>query len=194
MHQFVHRVEQLNAYIVQMPCFYNSPSTNATTILANVLFTEAEPGSHVLWMCPIQWQDQYYLHKRGMTLLDMHLLPTYLEAIECIIQESFQQGWEKQQVTQYETYGQSPKESLHQEALQSMQEAWGCVHYTTHNTRDCCKYNKDGKEKSNFCAAKKAGQNFTQLSKKLDRLEKTLKKLSKSSKKRCYKGSDSNSE
>ncbi len=53
VHQFVHCVEQLNAYIVQMPCFYNSPSANATTILVNVLFTEAELGSHVLWMYPL---------------------------------------------------------------------------------------------------------------------------------------------
>jgi hypothetical protein len=46
VHQFVHRVEQLNTYIVQMPCFYNSPSFNATTRLENILFTEAELGSH----------------------------------------------------------------------------------------------------------------------------------------------------
>jgi hypothetical protein len=29
--QFVHRVEQLNAYIAQMPCFYYSPHANAST-------------------------------------------------------------------------------------------------------------------------------------------------------------------
>jgi hypothetical protein len=47
--------------------------------------------------------------------------------------------------------------------------------YTTHNTKDCCRYEKDGKEKSNFSAAKKSGkktnpvnQNFVQLSEKLE--------------------------
>jgi hypothetical protein len=55
--QFVHQVEQLNAYIAQMPCFYYSPNTNASTKLENVLFMEAELGSPVLHMCPIQWQD-----------------------------------------------------------------------------------------------------------------------------------------
>ncbi len=55
VHQFVHCVEQLNAYIVQMPCFYNSPSASATMIPENIPFTEAsELGSHVLWMCPLQ--------------------------------------------------------------------------------------------------------------------------------------------
>ncbi len=53
IHQFVQHVEQLNAYIVQMPCFYNSPSYNATTKPENVPFTEAELWSHVLRMCPI---------------------------------------------------------------------------------------------------------------------------------------------
>jgi hypothetical protein len=50
-----------------------------------------------------------------------------------------------------------------------------------HNSRDYCRYDKDRKKKSNFHAAKKgrkkpnpARQNFTQLSKKLDRLEKAL--------------------
>jgi hypothetical protein len=50
--QFVHRVEQLNAYIPQMPCFYYSPNANASTKPKNVLFTEAELGAHVLRMCP----------------------------------------------------------------------------------------------------------------------------------------------
>jgi hypothetical protein len=64
--------------------------------------------------------------------------------------------------------------------------------YTTHATKDCCKYEKDGMAKANFRAAKKAGkksnpakQLFTQLSKKLDKLEMTLKKASHKSKKRC---------
>ncbi len=56
--QFVRRVEQLNTYITQMPCFYYSPHANASTKPENVPFTEAEVGSHVLRMCPLQWQDQ----------------------------------------------------------------------------------------------------------------------------------------
>ncbi len=31
VHQFVWRVEQLNAHIAQMPCFYYSPHANAST-------------------------------------------------------------------------------------------------------------------------------------------------------------------
>ncbi len=67
-----------------MPCFYYSPNANASTKPKKVPFTEAELGSHVLCMCPMQWQDQYNMNKKGMTLMDTHLLLTSLEAIKCI--------------------------------------------------------------------------------------------------------------
>jgi hypothetical protein len=84
VHQFVCRVEQLNAYIAQMPCFYYSPHANASTKPKNVLFTEAELGAHVLHMCPLPWQDQYNMNKKGMMPMDMRSLLTSLEAIECV--------------------------------------------------------------------------------------------------------------
>jgi hypothetical protein len=67
-----------------MPCFYYSPQANASTKLENVPFPEAELGAHVLRMCPLAWQDQYSLNKKGMTPLDMRTLLTLLEAIECV--------------------------------------------------------------------------------------------------------------
>jgi hypothetical protein len=84
VHQFVCRVDQLNAHIAQMPCFYYSPNANASTKPENVPFMEAELGSHVLHMCSFQWQDQYSMNKKGMTLMDMRLLLTLLEAIKCV--------------------------------------------------------------------------------------------------------------
>jgi hypothetical protein len=82
--QFMWRVEQLNAYIAQMQCFYYSPHANASTKPKNVPFMEAELGAHVLHMCPLMWQDQYNFNKKGMTPMDMCLLLTSLEAIERI--------------------------------------------------------------------------------------------------------------
>jgi hypothetical protein len=84
VHQFVWRVEQLNAYIAQMPCFFYSPNANTSTKPKNVPFNKAELGTHVLRMCPIQWQDQYNLNKKGMMPMDMHSLLVSLEAIECV--------------------------------------------------------------------------------------------------------------
>jgi hypothetical protein len=73
--------------------------------------------------------------------------------------------------------------------------------YTMHNTRDCRRFEKDGKVKSDFRAAKKGGkkanpvnQNFAQLTKKIEKLEKALKKSGKNSRKCRYEDSDSDSE
>jgi hypothetical protein len=72
---------------------------------------------------------------------------------------------------------------------------------TTHATKDCCKYKREGTVKADFCTAKKAvkkpnlaKQSFAQVSKKLDKLEKSLKKASLKSKKRRRDDSESNSE
>jgi hypothetical protein len=83
------------------------------------------------------------------------------------------------------------------DSFNPMQETWGA--HTTHTTKDCCRYEKEGMVKANFQAAKKAGKtpnpakhSYAQLSKKLDKLEKTLKKASLKSKK--YSRDDSNSD
>ncbi len=73
--------------------------------------------------------------------------------------------------------------------------------HTTHHTSDSChRFEKDGKEKSSFGTAKKGrynrnpvNQNFTQLTNKIKKLEKALKKSGKKGKKCRYKDSDSNS-
>jgi hypothetical protein len=80
--QFVQPIEQLNAYITQLPCWYYSPSYNPGMTPVNVPFSKADLTSHVFLMCLHQWQDQYSLHKKGMTPTDMCSLQTSLKAIE----------------------------------------------------------------------------------------------------------------
>ena len=77
---------------------------------------------------------------------------------------------------------------------------WG-IKQLLMNTRDCRRFEKDGKEKSDFRATKKGGKkgnpvnhNFAQLTKKIEKLEKALKKSIKKGKKRRYKDSNSDSE
>jgi hypothetical protein len=73
--------------------------------------------------------------------------------------------------------------------------------HTMHNTCDCCRFEKDGKEKSSCCTAKKGGyksspvnHNFAQLTDKINKLEKALKKSGKKGQMCRYKDSNSNSE
>jgi hypothetical protein len=89
---------------------------------------------------------------------------------------------------------------LHREALQPLQEAGGCIYHAQHQgffvgTR------KTEWKKSNICVTKKGGKkpnsmkhSFAQLSKKMDSLEKMIKKLDATRKKHCHSNSDSNLE
>jgi hypothetical protein len=171
--QFVWRVEQLNAYIAQMPCFYYSPHANASTKPKNIPFTEAELGAHVLHMCPLMWQDQNNLNKKGMTPMDMRLLLMSLEAIEhvCTYKKSKSGNFEKSDKSSNKgekgkkhpgtnSTVQVPKK-VHFEKFEKhckLCKNYGGTHIT-HNTRECRRYKKDGTEKSSFCTAKKSGKN-----------------------------------
>jgi hypothetical protein len=201
-------VEQLNTYIPQMLCFYYSPNANASTKPKNVPFTEDELGSHVLRMCPIQWQDQYNLNKKGMMPMNLHLLLASLEAIERVCthkkaklessKKAFHKGKKGTKHPGTESTARFPMKVHFKKHCNLCKRHGGT--YTTHNTRDCCRFEKNGKEKSNFCTAKKGSkkansvnQNFVQLSKMLEKLEKALKKSSKKLQKRQYEDSDSHS-
>jgi hypothetical protein len=210
--QFIWPVEQLNAYIAQMLCFYYSPNANASTKPENVPFTEAELGAHALRMCPLQWQDQYDMNKKGMMLMDMRLLLTSLEAIECAC------TYEKGKSDTFEKSNKSsnkgekgkkrpgtnstvrvPKKVCFEKHCKLCMKHGGA--HTMHNTCDCRRFEKDRKEKSSFRTAKKGGyksnpvnQNFSQLTGKIKKLEKALKKSGKKGQKCHYEDSDSNSE
>jgi hypothetical protein len=210
--KFVHRVEQLNAYIAQMPCFYYSPNANASTKSKNIPFTEAELGAHVLHMCPIQWQDQYNMNEKGMTPMDMRLLQTLLEGIKrvCTYKKGKSDSYEKSEKSSNkgkkgkkrpgtDSTARVPKKVHFEKHCNLFKKHGGA--YTMHNTCDCRRFEKDGKEKSDFCATKKGrqkgnpiNQNFTQLTNKIKKLEKALKKSGKKGRQCRYKDSDSGSE
>jgi hypothetical protein len=84
IHQFVKWVEWLNAYVMQWPCWYYSPSYNSGMTPADVPFTKADLASHILWMYPHQWHDQYNLQEKMMTPMEICSLQASLEAIECV--------------------------------------------------------------------------------------------------------------
>jgi hypothetical protein len=175
---------------------------------ANLPFTEADLARHVLWMCPHQWQDQYNLQEKGMTPMDIHSLQASLKAIERVCTQEKAHAPSGEKASHKNEVGakrpsngatrQVPK-NVHVEKSWKLCKKYGGVH-TTHTTKDCRKYEKDGTAKADFCATKKAGkkpnpakQSFAQLSKKLDKLEKTLKKASHKCKKRHRDDSNSDS-
>ncbi len=136
-----------------------------------------------------------------MTPMDMHLLQTLLEAIECIC------TYEKGKLDTFEKSDKSSNEGekgkkrpgtnstvrvpkkVRFEKHCNLCKKHGGTH-TMHNTDECRRFEKDGKEKSSFHAAKKGGynwnpvnQNFAQQTDKIEKHEKALKKSSKKGKK-----------
>ncbi len=127
-------------------------------------------------------------------LTGMHLLLMSLEAIErvCIHKKAKLESSEKaspkgkkgEKRPGTESMVRVPKKVYFKKHCNLCKKHGGA--YTMHNTCDCCRLEKDGKEKSDFHATKTGGkkansvnQNFTQLTKKIEKLEKALKKSSK---------------
>ncbi len=142
-------------------------------------------------------------------LMDMRSLLTLLEGIKCICiykkgepepsKKSSNKGEKGKKRPGTNSTVRVPKKVRFEKHCYLYKKHRGA--YTMHNTLDCHRFKKDGKEKSNFCAAKKGGkkgypvnQNFAQLTKKIEKLEKALKKSGKKRQKRHYEDSDSNSE
>jgi hypothetical protein len=184
-----------------MPYFYYSPNANASTKPENVPFTEAELGSHVLQMCPIQWQDQYNMNKKGMTPMDLRSLLTSLEAIKqvCTHEKAKSESSKKlltrarkeRNILVPSLQPGFPRKSSSKSIATCARSMEVRTVYTTYITCVCCRFEKGGKEKSDICTTKKGGkkenlvnQNFAQLTKKIEKLKKVLKKSSTKAQKR----------
>jgi hypothetical protein len=193
--QFVQHVEQLNAYVTQLPCWYYSLSYNAGMTPANVLFTKADLASHVLRMCPHQRQDQHNLQEKGMTPMDMHSLQASLKAIERVCSHEKTHAPSSEKASHKNKAGaKRPSNGATKQAHKKVRFEKSCKlckkhggAHTTHATKYCCKYEKDGMVKAAFQSAKKADekpnpakQSFVQLSKKLDKLRRLSRRLSTS--------------
>ncbi len=137
------------------------------------------------------------MNKKGMMPMDMRLLLTLLEAIERICtyemgkldtfeksDKSSNKGKKGKKHPGTDSTVRVPKK-VHFEKHCKLCKKCGGAH-TMHNTCDCCRFEKDGQEKSSFHATKKGGyksnpvnQNFVQLTDKIKKLEKALKKSGK---------------
>jgi hypothetical protein len=131
------------------------------------------------------------MNKKGLTPIDMRSLLTSLEAIERVCthkkakmessKKASHKGKKGKKRPGTKSMARVPK-NLSCKKHCNLCKRHGGV-YNMHNTCDCCRSEKHGKEKSNFHTAKKGGkkanpvnQNFVQLTKKIKKLVKVLKK------------------
>ncbi len=152
------------------------------------------------------------MNEKGMTPMDMRSLLTFLEAIKhiCTYEKGKSDSFEKSDKSSNKgkkgkkrpgtnSTARFPKKVRFEKHCNLCKKNRGA--HTMHNTHDCRRFEKDGKEKSTFHAAKKGGyksnpvnQNFAQLINKIEKLEKALKKSGKKGQNPHYKDSDSDSE
>jgi hypothetical protein len=140
-----------------MPCFYYSLHANTSTKPENIPFTEAELGAHMLRMCPLPWQDQYNMNKKGMMLMDMRLLLTLLEAIECVCTHKRGKLDNNEKSNKSSNKGKKGKKhpgtnstvcvpkKVQFEKHCNLCKKHGGAH-TTQTTHECHRYEKDGTE------------------------------------------------
>jgi hypothetical protein len=128
------------------------------TTPANIPFTEADLVSHVLRMCPLQWQDQYNLHERGMTpsgvffLCLLRLLSAYVRRRRPTHNPAIKLPTRARKATSNLVLNLQP-ESQRKLAPRSI-----ATYAKSMRVHILCTNDKDGKEKSNFHAAKKGGK------------------------------------
>lgn len=208
--QFSQRVAQLNGYLSQLPGRKDSPQATDSTEKVQSL-SESNLAVLVLKMCPESWQDQWDL-TQNIVPQSMRELINVLENIEKVMASQAREkpaalksnketngGTEKGGAKRpgLDANGRIPKKAKTTKFCQLCKTHGGA--HTTHNTSDCRRYNKDGTKKPNFknSSGNESHKNsaFAQLTAKIEKLEKSLKKRTKSSKKRKYKSdSDSDSE
>ena len=189
MWQFVQQVQQLKSYLEFLPCLYHSLLATKLTMKLGP-FGDKDLVSHILCMCPGTWQAQYELTKDTVPQ-SMHKL---LEALKCI-EKAFPMDKEKDKKGRT-NQGDSNKRKivffLERIPEKKRTETKQCVlcktHWdvhSTHNTRDCCKYEKDGTPKKTFgrnqphgiSSEKRHAQSYAQLLDKLAKLKKAHKRL-----------------
>ncbi len=106
------------------------------------------------------------MNKKGMMPINMRLLLTSLEAIKrvCTYKEAKPESSEiasnkgkkgKKHLGTKSTV-RVPKKVCFEKHCNLCKKHGGA--YTMHNTCDCCRFEKDRKEKSDFCATKKGGK------------------------------------
>jgi hypothetical protein len=214
----VSRCKTTNGYISLLPTLQDSSLAVASTKKGNILFNNATLASIVLATCHIDWRNLYELNHKTVPELTRSMLhdPEMIEKV-------FVEKNNKKAKANIAKAGTAPQKGLsvpHKKGKGGSSEgpapkkahtAKYCKHcqavggpYQTHNTSNCRRFDKDGKEtgKSHkpFNPTKKPwkkgsgdSRQMAYLTEKLEKLEKKLKK-SKSKKSSKKHLSDSSSD
>jgi len=218
----VTRMETLNKYLGFLPTIKNSPQAVASTELGNVPFNETTLASIVLSHLPVAWRAQYAL-THVLVPESPRAILNDLENIKKLFAEKANEAArankakvaaatkadERVPRKGKRTNGGGPEKGTPTKGRTDKYCKWCKAvdgQYTTHNTTECRRFNKDGSQKDRltkpFDSAKKPWkkpgsgntQQISHLTEEIDKLKKRLKKSNKRGKKRARDSSDSDSD
>jgi hypothetical protein len=205
-----------------LPTIKNSPQAVASTELGNVPFNETTLASIVLTHLPAAWRAQYDL-THVLVPESPRAILNDLEKIEKLFAEKANEAARAnkakvaaaakavEQVPRKgkRSNGGGPEKGTPKKGRTDKYCKW-CKAvdgpYTTHNTTECRRFNKDGSQKDRlnkpFDSAKKPWKKpgsgntdqISHLAEEIDKLKKRLKKSKKRDKKRARDSSDSDSD
>jgi hypothetical protein len=219
----VTRMETLNKYLELLPMIKNSPQAVASTELGNVPFNKMTLASIVLSHLPVAWRTQYAL-THALVPESPRAILVDLENIEKLFAEKANEAARanKAKVTATaklageqvprkgkRAHGEEPKKGTPKKGRTDKFCKW-CKAvdgpFTTHNTTECRRFNKDGSQKDRptkpFDSTKKPWKKpgsgepaqMAYLREEMAKLKKKLKKSKKHGKIRAKYLSDSDSD
>ena len=219
----VTRMETLNKYLGLLPTIKNSPQAVASTELGNVPFNETTLASIVLSHLPVAWRTQYAL-THALVPESPRAILVDLENIEKLFAEKANEAARAnkakvaialkgagEQVPRKgkRAHGGGPDKGTPKKGRTDKFCKW-CKAvdgpFTTHNTDECRRFNKDGSQKvsvsKSFDSAKKPwkkpgsgnSDQISHLTEEIAKLKKKLKQKSKKHKKRARDSSDNDSD
>ena len=207
--QFFVRVEQLNSYLENLPSLFLSPKANSATKPVTPL-EDADLATHLLRMCPVKWQRQYDLMENS-TPVSTRALLMVLENIESNVElddkppskDKAKGADSKRKAESNDSRNPKKAKKGWTEKHCSLCKKHGGAH-TTHNTKECRRYNRDGSHKKaggtpkpSKPASGKDGMNFAQLIRTETKkaVRSALKKVNRGKKRRSrHEESDSDSD
>jgi hypothetical protein len=206
--QFFTRVEQLNNYLESLPGLYHSRNANVANKPVTPL-EDADLATHLLRMCPVKWQSQYDLMTQSTPVCTRDLL-LVLEKIEKSL------NLDEKPPSKDKAKGADPKrkmDSIDARIPKKAKKGWTDKHcslckkhggaHTTHNTKECRRYNSDGsqkkpahKPKADKAGREKAGQNYAQIIRQECKkaVRSAFKQSKRGNKRRRHQDSDSDSD
>jgi hypothetical protein len=217
-------METLNKYIGLLSTIKNSPQAVASTELGNVPFNETTLASIILNHLPVAWRTQYALthtlvpESPRAILLDLkNIEKLFVEktneaarAHKAKVATALKGAGEHVPRKGKRVHGGGPDNGNPKKGRTIKYCKW-CKAvegpFTTHNTDECCRFNKDGSQKDRptkpFNSSKtpawkkpRSGESsqMAYLTEEMTKLKKKLKKSKKHNKKRARDSSDSDSD